>query len=373
MRQTQWNKHVGMNDGLHIPEHLWKTLELMEQEMGVPKNNLVCQAIFTLARLNGYVLAGQVFSPRTASEPAPLDTPIRERASLPPASREEAHEALSGRERPYAPSRREEAHEAPSGRERPYAPSRREEAHETPPGRERPYAPSRREEAHEAPSGRERPYAPSRREEAPEALRAYEAAMEHEHTPEAPLAVSPPIQDTSPRYTAPVDTSPRYTAPVDTGRRRSPLAAAPTPPPHFEEEEPAPSEEQVRPATEEHEEMADGAYAESEAEAEGEVEAEAETAPLTLYVEIPGEEPVAMEGDEFTIGRGKTCSFVIESNRVSRQHARITREGDSFFLEDLNSSNGTFYGKQREKITRREIVDGDEFMFGTERVTFYIQ
>lgn len=335
MRQTQWNKHVGMNDGLHIPEHLWKTLELMEQEMGVPKNNLVCQAIFTLARLNGYVLAGQVFSPRTASEPAPLDTPIRERASLPPASREEAHEALSGRERPYAPSRREEAHEAPSGRERPYAPSRREEA--------------------------------------PEALRAYEAAMEHEHTPEAPLAVSPPIQDTSPRYTAPVDTSPRYTAPVDTGRRRSPLAAAPTPPPHFEEEEPAPSEEQVRPATEEHEEMADGAYAESEAEAEGEVEAEAETAPLTLYVEIPGEEPVAMEGDEFTIGRGKTCSFVIESNRVSRQHARITREGDSFFLEDLNSSNGTFYGKQREKITRREIVDGDEFMFGTERVTFYIQ
>jgi putative peptide zinc metalloprotease protein len=132
--------------------------------------------------------------------------------------------------------------------------------------------------------------------------------------------------------------------------------------PYSEEDVPAlPEEAPGYPPEEAPEEEEGGAYSEEE------------IAPPVLYIEIPGEEAVAMEGDEFIIGRGKMCNFVIDSNRVSRQHARVIRDADGFILEDLNSSNGTFFGKQREKISRRKIADGDEFIFGTERVTFYIQ
>jgi pSer/pThr/pTyr-binding forkhead associated (FHA) protein len=80
-----------------------------------------------------------------------------------------------------------------------------------------------------------------------------------------------------------------------------------------------------------------------------------------------------MGADSFNIGRGKTCDFVIESNRVSREHVRILREGAEFVLEDLNSSNGTFFGPNKEKITRRKIKDGDEFTLGTEKIKFQIR
>jgi len=169
-----------------------------------------------------------------------------------------------------------------------------------------------------------------------------------------------PSQETSPRYRP---------AQEELGRRRSVSAPLPPTPPQplFEEEEPLAEEEHAFPPEMEEMEEEEAAHLAAFAEAE------AELAPPVLYIEIPGEEAVAMEGDECIIGRGKSCHFVIDSNRVSRQHARIVRDGHSFILEDLNSSNGTFYGKHREKVTRRTVADGDEFIFGTERVTFFLQ
>jgi pSer/pThr/pTyr-binding forkhead associated (FHA) protein len=93
----------------------------------------------------------------------------------------------------------------------------------------------------------------------------------------------------------------------------------------------------------------------------------------SLTVIMAGRDPYRMTGDVFTIGRGKSCDFVIESNRVSREHVRVTREGADFFLEDLNSSNGTFFGPSKEKVTRRKIKDGDEFTLGTEKIKFQIR
>ncbi len=92
---------------------------------------------------------------------------------------------------------------------------------------------------------------------------------------------------------------------------------------------------------------------------------------LTLFV--TGRDPYKMSQESFTIGRGKTCDFVIESNRVSREHCRIAKEGNDYVLEDLNSSNGTFFGPQKEKISRRKIKDGDEFTLGTEKIRFQIR
>ena len=70
--------------------------------------------------------------------------------------------------------------------------------------------------------------------------------------------------------------------------------------------------------------------------------------------------------DRFLIGRGKHCDLVINSGKVSREHAAIVREGDSWFIEDLGSSNGTWFDKRR--LTRREIQDGDEYYVCAEKL-----
>ena len=77
-------------------------------------------------------------------------------------------------------------------------------------------------------------------------------------------------------------------------------------------------------------------------------------------------EKMAVSKDRFVIGRGKHCDLVINSGKVSREHAAIVREGEEYFIEDLGSSNGTWFNKQR--IKRRKIEDGDEFFICSERL-----
>jgi hypothetical protein len=71
--------------------------------------------------------------------------------------------------------------------------------------------------------------------------------------------------------------------------------------------------------------------------------------------------------ERFLIGRGKHCDLIINSGKVSREHAAITREGPSYFIEDLGSSNGTWFDKRR--ISRRQIQDGDEYFICSEKLS----
>ncbi|MBI3182844.1 MAG: FHA domain-containing protein [Myxococcales bacterium] len=90
---------------------------------------------------------------------------------------------------------------------------------------------------------------------------------------------------------------------------------------------------------------------------------------LALFVTVNNNRhPQRVSGERFLIGRGKHCNLVIDSNRVSREHAAISRQGNEIVIEDLKSSNGTWYNRQR--IARRKIDDGDEFLLGTEKLTF---
>lgn len=75
--------------------------------------------------------------------------------------------------------------------------------------------------------------------------------------------------------------------------------------------------------------------------------------------------------DRFVIGRGRHCDFVIDSGKVSREHAAIVREGADYFIEDLRSSNGTWFNKQR--ITRRQIQDGDQYLICNDKITFLFE
>jgi pSer/pThr/pTyr-binding forkhead associated (FHA) protein len=54
-----------------------------------------------------------------------------------------------------------------------------------------------------------------------------------------------------------------------------------------------------------------------------------------------------LTGESITIGRAVESDIVITSKRVSREHARVRREGWRVVLEDLESTNGTFLNDER--------------------------
>jgi hypothetical protein len=59
---------------------------------------------------------------------------------------------------------------------------------------------------------------------------------------------------------------------------------------------------------------------------------------------------------------------------VSRRHALISRSGNQYYVEDLNSVNGTLLNQRRiPPRTRMQLNSGDQLMFGRLGLTFEIQ
>ena len=75
-----------------------------------------------------------------------------------------------------------------------------------------------------------------------------------------------------------------------------------------------------------------------------------------------GEYPL-VPGKEIVIGRSGDLEMVLAEDMVSRRHARIAFQGDDIFIEDLQSTNGTFVNG--EKIRRTLLREGDRVLVGT--------
>jgi len=107
---------------------------------------------------------------------------------------------------------------------------------------------------------------------------------------------------------------------------------------------------------------------EPEPESEPEVvAAEAPEQGKVLVLMSEGRELERVTKDRFLIGRGKHCDLVINSGKVSREHAAIVRENGEYFIEDLGSSNGTWFEKRR--IGRRQIHEGDDYFICAEKLS----
>lgn len=72
-----------------------------------------------------------------------------------------------------------------------------------------------------------------------------------------------------------------------------------------------------------------------------------------------------------TIGRNLKNDLQIDNLAVSNFHARIERSQDRYYIEDLDSTNGTYVNE--EKIVRCELQDGDAASIGKHTLTFLLE
>ncbi len=68
------------------------------------------------------------------------------------------------------------------------------------------------------------------------------------------------------------------------------------------------------------------------------------------------------------IGRSPECDVFLDDVTVSRRHAELLREGDTFTIRDLGSLNGTYVNRRR--IESAVLEDDDEVQIGKYRLTF---
>lgn len=85
-----------------------------------------------------------------------------------------------------------------------------------------------------------------------------------------------------------------------------------------------------------------------------------------------GELAVRIDRLPFVVGKKKDeVDYVLEDRSASRLHARILEENGCIYLEDLNSTNGTFKnGLRMHPYEKRRLEKDDELRFGKEEYIF---
>jgi Protein of unknown function (DUF3662)/FHA domain len=93
-------------------------------------------------------------------------------------------------------------------------------------------------------------------------------------------------------------------------------------------------------------------------------------APASLVL-VQGGQPIRtwpLAAAELTIGRAEQSDIPLADPGVSRNHARVVREGDDFIVEDLRSTNGTEVNGQ--PIRRRRLANGDMLKLASSTLQF---
>lgn len=298
-----------------VADHIWNAFETMALEMGSDRDGLINQALFMFARLNGYLNSGTALAPEVpASAPAAGDILRLSAVEAPPAEEQTPP--------PAQPLGRRPTMGPPLGR---------------PPPRE------------------------SRLDPEPLALRARAADLDAEprrRIGETPGRAVPGMSDPEPE------------PPQDDGEFDVPPAAG-----RGMDNDPdrmAVAERVLETAAELERlikgKQQPGLQAELPAHENGPdlTPAPGAVAEKGLHLIYEENELERIAKERFLIGRGKHCDLVINSGKVSREHAAIVLENGEYFIEDLGSSNGTWFNKQR--IKRRKIEDGDEYFICSDKV-----
>ena len=72
---------------------------------------------------------------------------------------------------------------------------------------------------------------------------------------------------------------------------------------------------------------------------------------------------IPLVNSQYIVGRDQDAGFVVSRSSVSRNHARLfIDDDDNWWVEDLNSTNGTFVNEVR--IRSQQLADSDQVRFG---------
>ena len=82
-------------------------------------------------------------------------------------------------------------------------------------------------------------------------------------------------------------------------------------------------------------------------------------------------EQIELTGDT-SVGRSDDSDLVLGEGQPSRQHAKITIENSAVYIEDLNSTNGTFLNGAKLS-GKHELSDGDEIAFDVNKFVLQVQ
>lgn len=93
---------------------------------------------------------------------------------------------------------------------------------------------------------------------------------------------------------------------------------------------------------------------------------------ILKYQGSGAQQDIAIEKDSFILGKeAGEVDGCITGKSVSRIHARISRGDGSYYLEDMNSTNGTYLnGEQLEYRQKEKLTARDRVMFGMEEFIF---
>ncbi|HVR70626.1 MAG TPA: FHA domain-containing protein [Vicinamibacteria bacterium] len=82
-----------------------------------------------------------------------------------------------------------------------------------------------------------------------------------------------------------------------------------------------------------------------------------------LLLRPPSGAPIEFAQDRTLMGRDPSCAVVLEDKSVSRRHALVERRGESWYVVDQGSANGTFL--DGTPVAEAELRDGQELRLGT--------
>ena len=87
--------------------------------------------------------------------------------------------------------------------------------------------------------------------------------------------------------------------------------------------------------------------------------------PISLTLSIAGQVAHSRRfiQAEVTIGRDPACECPVDDEAVSARHARLSYHHNHWWLEDLDSTNGTLLNQEKLTIPT-VIISGDEFRCG---------
>ena len=68
------------------------------------------------------------------------------------------------------------------------------------------------------------------------------------------------------------------------------------------------------------------------------------------------------------LGRSRECDIRVDDANVSRRHAEVRQEGATYWLVDLDSTNGTELNGRR--VSRAKLTDGDTITVGGTEIVF---